>query len=88
MDGMGDVFAEMFARQAQARRNARGNDVQYRLTVSFLDAINGATPTHNNCRSIMSRERALDRLFKIGRFIRTGKCWYQLRQVENSFNLR
>ena len=43
MDGMGDVFAEMFARQAQARRNARGSDVQYRLTVSFLDAINGAT---------------------------------------------
>jgi DnaJ-class molecular chaperone len=44
---MDDVFAEMFARQAEARRNARGNDVQYRLTVPFLDAVNGATQRLN-----------------------------------------
>ncbi|MBG1231688.1 DnaJ C-terminal domain-containing protein [Aestuariivirga litoralis] len=42
-DGFDDVLADMFARQTQARRNARGADVNYRLTVSFLDAINGAS---------------------------------------------
>ena len=40
--GMDDVLAEMFARQAEARRNVRGGDLNYRLTVSFLDAVNGA----------------------------------------------
>ena len=35
-----DVFAELFRRQA---RQARGPDLQYRLSVEFLDAINGAT---------------------------------------------
>ena len=43
MGGMDDILAEMYARQAHARRNARGQDLQYRLTVSFLDAVNGAT---------------------------------------------
>ena len=42
MGGMDDILAEMFARQNQARRNARGGDVQYRLSVPFLDAVNGA----------------------------------------------
>jgi DnaJ-class molecular chaperone len=39
---MEDVFAQMFARQAEARKNARGADSRYRLTVPFLDAVNGA----------------------------------------------
>jgi len=47
MGGMDDILAEMFARQSQARRNARGSDVQYRLSVPFLDAINGATQRLN-----------------------------------------
>ena len=37
----------MFARQSQARANARGADVQYRLSVPFLDAVNGATQRLN-----------------------------------------
>lgn len=44
---MDDIFADMFARQAEARRNARGADVQYNLTVPFLDAINGAVQRLN-----------------------------------------
>lgn len=39
--GMDDILAEMFARQAQQRQNARGADVQYRLKIQFLDAVNG-----------------------------------------------
>ncbi len=47
LGGMDDILAEMFARQSEARRNARGGDVQYRLTVPFLDAVNGATQRLN-----------------------------------------
>ena len=47
MDGMDDILAEMFTRQSQARANARGRDVQYRLSVPFLDAVNGATQRLN-----------------------------------------
>jgi DnaJ-class molecular chaperone len=47
MGEMDDILAEMFARQSQARRNARGSDVQYRLSVPFLDAVNGATQRLN-----------------------------------------
>ena len=43
LGGMDDILAEMFARQNEARRNMRGADVQYRLTVPFLDAVNGAS---------------------------------------------
>jgi len=43
LGGMDDILAQMFARQSEARRNMRGGDVQYRLTVPFLDAVNGAT---------------------------------------------
>ena len=42
-DGFDDILSEMFARQTEARRNARGSDVHYRLTVSFLDAVNGGS---------------------------------------------
>jgi DnaJ-class molecular chaperone len=38
-----DIIAELLRRQAQARANAPGADVQYRLPVDFLDAVNGAT---------------------------------------------
>ena len=38
-----DVFAELFRRQAGQARRARGPDLQYRLSVKFLDAINGTT---------------------------------------------
>ena len=47
MGGMDDVLADLFARQSQARRNVRGQDLMYRLSVSFLDAINGATQRLN-----------------------------------------
>ena len=47
MGDMDDILAEMFARQAHARRNARGEDVHYRLSVPFLDAVNGATQRLN-----------------------------------------
>lgn len=47
MDGMDDILAEMLGRQANARRNARGQDVHYRLSVPFLDAVNGATQRLN-----------------------------------------
>ena len=42
MGGMDEIVAAMMARQAQSRRNARGQDLQYRLSVSLLDAVNGA----------------------------------------------
>lgn len=45
--GMDDLLAEMFARQAQQRQNARGADVQYRLNITFLDAVNGASQRLN-----------------------------------------
>ncbi len=45
--GMDDILAEMFTRQAQQRQNARGADVQYRLNISFLDAVNGASQRLN-----------------------------------------
>jgi len=45
--GMDDILAEMFARQAQSRQNARGADVQYRLNIPFLDAVNGASQRLN-----------------------------------------
>lgn len=41
--GADDLFAELFRRQAQQSRRARGPDVHYRLSVEFLDAIRGAT---------------------------------------------
>lgn len=41
--GADDLFAELFRRQAQQSRRARGPDLHYRLAVEFLDAIRGAT---------------------------------------------
>ena len=41
--GADDIFAELFRRQAQQSRRARGPDSHYRLSVEFLDAIRGAT---------------------------------------------
>lgn len=41
--GADDIFAELFRRQAQQSRRARGPDSHYRLSVAFLDAIRGAT---------------------------------------------
>lgn len=41
--GFDDILSEMFARQQEQRRNARGADIHYRLTIPFLDAINGAS---------------------------------------------
>jgi len=38
-----DLFAELFRRQAGQTRRTRGADLQYRLVISFLDAVNGAT---------------------------------------------
>jgi DnaJ-class molecular chaperone len=38
-----DFLSELLRRHAHARANARGSDVQYRLPVEFLDAVNGAT---------------------------------------------
>ena len=38
-----DVFAELFRRQARQSRRARGADLQYRLTIEFLDAVVGAS---------------------------------------------
>jgi DnaJ-class molecular chaperone len=38
-----DLFAEILRRQAQARANAPGEDLHYRLPVDFLDAVNGGT---------------------------------------------
>lgn len=41
--GADDVIAELFRRQARQSRRARGADLQYRLSIDFLDAIKGAT---------------------------------------------
>lgn len=38
----GDIFAEIFRQQAERMRRVRGGDLQYRLSIDFLDAINGA----------------------------------------------
>jgi len=38
-----DIFAELFRRQAREARRARGPDLHYRLSIEFLDAVNGAT---------------------------------------------
>jgi DnaJ-class molecular chaperone len=38
-----DVFAELLRRQARNSRRARGHDLRYRLSIEFLDAVNGAT---------------------------------------------
>jgi DnaJ-class molecular chaperone len=38
-----DLFAELFRRQAQQQRNRRGADLNYRLSVDFIDAVAGAT---------------------------------------------
>ena len=38
-----DIFAELFRRQARQSRHARGADLHYRLSIEFLDAVNGAT---------------------------------------------
>lgn len=38
-----DIFAELFRRQAEESRRAPGADLRYRLSIEFLDAVNGAT---------------------------------------------
>lgn len=38
-----DVFAEIFRRQARQARRAPGQDLHYRLSIDFLDAVTGAT---------------------------------------------
>jgi DnaJ-class molecular chaperone len=38
-----DLFAELFRRQAGQARRTRGADLHYRLAISFLDAVNGAS---------------------------------------------
>jgi DnaJ-class molecular chaperone len=38
-----DILAEFLRQQAHARANARGPDISYRLSVDFLDAVNGGT---------------------------------------------
>jgi DnaJ-class molecular chaperone len=38
-----DILAEFLKQQAHARANTRGLDLSYRLSVGFLDAVNGAT---------------------------------------------
>lgn len=37
-----DIFADLFKRQTRQSRRARGSDLHYRLSIQFLDAINGA----------------------------------------------
>jgi DnaJ-class molecular chaperone len=41
--GSDDFLAELLRRQAERARQAPGADLHYRLAISFLDAINGAT---------------------------------------------
>src|SRR5665213_1887024 len=41
--GADDILAELFNRKARESRRARGTDLHYRLSIEFLDAINGAT---------------------------------------------
>ncbi|MEG8220580.1 DnaJ domain-containing protein [Sphingomonas sp. HH69] len=38
-----DPFAELFRRSAQARANRRGQDLHYRLSVSFVESITGGS---------------------------------------------
>ena len=38
-----DIFAELFRRQGRDARRARGPDLHYRLSIEFLDAVNGGT---------------------------------------------
>ena len=38
-----DIFAELLRRQAREARRAPGHDLHYRLSIEFLDAVNGAT---------------------------------------------
>lgn len=38
-----DLLAELLGRQARQARRARGRDLHYRLSIEFLDAVNGAT---------------------------------------------
>ena len=38
-----DIFAELLRRQARELRRARGADLHYRLSIEFLDAVNGTT---------------------------------------------
>lgn len=38
-----DIFAELFRQQARQSRRAPGADLRYRLSVDFLDAVNGAS---------------------------------------------
>lgn len=40
---MDDVFADLFRQQAQQSRRAPSADLRYRLSVDFLDAVNGAS---------------------------------------------
>lgn len=39
--GAEDIISEIFGRRGRSNVRMRGSDVQYRLTLSFLDAING-----------------------------------------------
>jgi DnaJ-class molecular chaperone len=39
----GDILSEIFGRAGRDQMRSRGGDVRYRMTVPFLDAINGAT---------------------------------------------
>jgi DnaJ-class molecular chaperone len=39
--GMDDVLSQMFGRQGRGNIRMRGGDVNYRLTLDFLDALNG-----------------------------------------------
>ena len=41
--GADDLFAEIFRRQGQSARKQRGADLNYRLTIEFLEAVLGAT---------------------------------------------
>ena len=38
-----DIFAELLRQQARESRRARGPELRYRLSIEFLDAVNGAT---------------------------------------------
>ena len=40
---MVDMFADLFRQHARQSRNAPGADLRYRLSVDFLDAVNGAS---------------------------------------------
>jgi DnaJ-class molecular chaperone len=43
MAGADDLFAELFRRGGRSRGSMPGGDVQYRLPIEFLEAVNGAT---------------------------------------------